>query len=139
MSKTNSDVFEAIDLFTAAYMFGIKGTEPGMRQMLFLVWSPDKEKRDCVVEAYKKVLFTTDSKDPRAHAVRAVQNLCGFIENLTAGQYSAMETLVNEWTKEAVINDQMIQVLFQMYTQRMEGISDNQARLALDMLTLCSV
>lgn len=60
LSKTNSDVFEAVDLFTTGYMFGIKGTENGMRQMLYLVWSSDKEKRDAVSDAYKKVLFTTD-------------------------------------------------------------------------------
>lgn len=60
LSKTNSDVYEAVDLFTTGYMFGIKGTENGMRQMLYLVWSSDKEKRDAVSDAYKKVLFTTD-------------------------------------------------------------------------------
>lgn len=60
MSKTNSDVFEAVDFFTTAYLFGIKGTECGMRRMLFLVWSGDKEKRDAVSNAYKRVLFTTD-------------------------------------------------------------------------------
>lgn len=59
-SKTNSDVFEAVDLFTTGYLFGIKGTEAGMRQMLLLVWSSDKEKRDAVSDAYKRVLFTTD-------------------------------------------------------------------------------
>lgn len=62
LSKTNSDVFEAVDLFTTGYMFGIKGTEHGMRQMLYLVWSSDKEKRDAVSDGYKKVLFTTDQK-----------------------------------------------------------------------------
>lgn len=60
LSKTNTDVFEAVDLFTTGYLFGIKGTEGGMRQMLYLVWSSDKEKRDAVSNAYKKVLFTTD-------------------------------------------------------------------------------
>lgn len=60
MSKSNSDVFEAIDFFTTAYLFGIKNTECGMRQMLFLVWSTDKEKRDPVRDAYKRVLLTTD-------------------------------------------------------------------------------
>jgi condensin complex subunit 1 len=138
MSKANTDVFETIDLFTTAYMFGIKGTECGMRQMLFLVWSPDKEKRDCVVDAYKKVLFTTDMTE-RAHAVKVVQNLCAFIENLTAGQFSAMEVLVNEWTKDGVITDSMIQVMFQIYTMRLENITHNQSRLALQMLTLCAV
>lgn len=57
LSKTNSDVFEAVDLFTAGYLFAIKGTESGMRQMLYLVWSSEKEKVEAVSRAYKVVLF----------------------------------------------------------------------------------
>lgn len=62
LSKINSDVFEAVDLFTTCYLFGIKGTEDGIHSMLNLVWSPDKEKRDSVSAAYKTVLFTTDQQ-----------------------------------------------------------------------------
>lgn len=60
MSKTESDVTEAIDFFTSAFQFGIKNTESGMRQILYLVWSVSKDKRGPVREAYKKVIFTTD-------------------------------------------------------------------------------
>lgn len=60
MSKTDSDVTEAIDFFTSAYQFGIKNTESGMRQLLYLVWSVSKDKRGPVREAYKIVLFSTN-------------------------------------------------------------------------------
>lgn len=60
LSKAESDVTEAIDFFTSAYQFGIKNTESGMRQLLFLVWSVSKEKRGPVREAYKTILFTTN-------------------------------------------------------------------------------
>lgn len=60
MSKVDSDVVEAIDFFTSAYRFGIRNTESGMRQLLYLVWSVSKEKRAPVREAYKCVLFSTD-------------------------------------------------------------------------------
>ena len=60
MSKVDSDVTESIDFFTSAFMFGIKNTESGMRQLLYLVWSLSKDKRAPVTEAYKKVIFTTD-------------------------------------------------------------------------------
>lgn len=62
LSKINSDVFEAIEFFTTAHLFGIKGTETGMRKMLFLVWSGDKEKRETVSRAYHRVLFGTDQE-----------------------------------------------------------------------------
>lgn len=60
MSKTDSDVSEAIDFFTSAYRFGIKNTESGMRQLLYLVWSVSKDKRGPVRDAYKCILFSTD-------------------------------------------------------------------------------
>lgn len=60
MSKTESDVNEAIDFFTSAFLFGIKNTECGMRQLLFLVWSVAKDKRGPVRDAYKRILFDND-------------------------------------------------------------------------------
>jgi condensin complex subunit 1 len=60
MSKNDSDVTEAIDFFTSAYQFGIKNTESGMRQLLYLVWSVSKDKRGPVRDAYKIVLFSTN-------------------------------------------------------------------------------
>lgn len=60
MSKVDSDVTETIDFFTSAFQFGIKNTEGGMRQLLYLVWSVGKEKRAPIREAYKLVLFATN-------------------------------------------------------------------------------
>lgn len=60
MSKTDSDVTESIDFFTSAFQFGIKNTEGGMRQLLYLVWSVSKDKRGPVRDAYKVVLFSTN-------------------------------------------------------------------------------
>ena len=60
MSKVDSDVTEAINFFTSAFQFGIKNTEGGMRQMLYLVWSISKDKRGPIRDAYKIVLFSTN-------------------------------------------------------------------------------
>lgn len=61
MSKTNADVVEAIKFFKTGYLFQIKGTECGMRSMLRLLWTSDKEKREAVTNAYHTVLFETDA------------------------------------------------------------------------------
>ncbi|XP_039955400.1 condensin complex subunit 1 [Bactrocera tryoni] len=137
LSKTNTDVFEAVDLFTTGYLFGIKGTEGGMRQMLYLVWSSDKEKRDAVSNAYKKVLFTTDQTG-RAHGIKVVQNLMRFLEELEYGHYTAMECLMREWVSTDDIDAAIIQVLFERFTQKLEGTSDNESRLALQLLIMAS-
>lgn len=137
MSKTNSDVFEAIDFFTTAFLFGIKGTECGMRQMLYLVWSPDKEKRDAVTKAYKRVFFITDQQG-RAHAVKVVQNLSKFFEDLTLGHYSALEVLMNDWVLIGDIDNLIIQVMWEVFTYKLENTTDNESRQALQLLVMAS-
>lgn len=137
MSKTNSDVFESIDFFTTAFLFGIKGTECGMRQMLYLVWSPDKEKRDAVTKAYKRVFFITDQQG-RAHAVKVVQNLSKFFEDLTLGHYSALEVLMNDWVLIGDIDNIIIQVMWEVFTYKLENTTDNESRQALQLLVMAS-
>lgn len=137
MSKTNSDVFEAIDFFITAYQFKIKGCENGMHKMIYLVWS-DKEKRTAVTTAFHKVLFTTDKTD-RAHAAQVVENLSRFIENLTVGHYSAFEELMKEWVENETIDNVAIQVMFERYTKKLPNTSENDSRLALQLLVLSSV
>ena len=109
MSRVNSDVHEAVDFFTSAYMFGICNMESGLRQMLFLVWSNDKEKRDVVTDAYKRVLLTSDQSG-RTHSVLVVRKLLAFLEGLTDGHYIAFEELIKEWVQSNDIDSQMIQV-----------------------------
>ncbi|XP_058058921.1 condensin complex subunit 1 [Anopheles bellator] len=137
MSKAQSDVHGAIDFFTSAYLFGIKGTEKGMQQMLFLVWSSDKEKRESVTSAYKRILFETNLQG-RAHTVTVVRNLSKFLTNLTCGHYAAMEVLVQEWVETGDLDAQMIQVLFEIYTMKLENVTENEARLALQLLIMVS-
>lgn len=60
MSRNNTDVLEAIEFFTAGYFFNIRGTENGMRRMLSLIWTGEKEKRNAVTNAYNRILFQTD-------------------------------------------------------------------------------
>lgn len=137
MSKTNTDVFEAVDLFTTGYMFDIHGTESGMQRMLQLVWSSDKEKRDAVSDAYKRVLFTTDQTG-RVHAIRVVQNLSKFLAEIEYGHYTAMESVMAEWIAGGDIDALVIQVLFERFTLKLEGTSAVESRLALQLLIMAS-
>ncbi|XP_017099590.2 condensin complex subunit 1 [Drosophila bipectinata] len=137
MSKTNSDVFEAVDLFTTGYMFGIHGTLSGMQQMLQLVWSSDKEKRDAVCAAYKRILFTTDQTG-RTHAILVVQNLSKFLSDIEYGHFKALESLMAEWVNGEDIDAAVIKVLFERFTLKLEGTTPNDARLALQLLIMAS-
>lgn len=138
LSKTNSDVFEAIDFFTTGYLFKIKNTEHGVRRMLNLLWTGDKEKRTAVTNAYNRILFQTDA-DGRTHAVRAVNNLCQFFEQINTGEYFALETLVREWLENSTIDATMIQVFFERLTMKMPDTTKNQARICLQYLIMISL
>lgn len=65
LSTTMTDVLEAIEFFKMGYLFGIKGTENGMRLMLRLLYistGQDKnEKGEAVIKAYHSILFGTDA------------------------------------------------------------------------------
>ncbi|KAM8712120.1 hypothetical protein ACLKA7_012616 [Drosophila subpalustris] len=137
MSKTNTDVFEAVDLFTTGYLFGIQGTQAGMQRMLNLVWSSDKEKRDAVSNAYRRVLFTTDLTG-RAHSIKVVQNLSKFLSEIEYGHYTALEQLMGEWVASENVDALIIQVLFERFTLKLEGTTKDESRLALQLLIMAS-
>lgn len=65
MSRTPSDVLEAIEFFKTGYLFNIKDTEKGMRLMLRLLYintgQEKNEKGEAVIKAYHSVLFGTDA------------------------------------------------------------------------------
>ncbi|XP_034479128.1 condensin complex subunit 1 [Drosophila innubila] len=137
MSKTNTDVFEAVDLFTTGYLFGIHGTQTGMQRMLYLVWSSDKEKRDAVSNAYRRVLFTTDLTG-RAHSIKVVQNLSKFLSEIEYGHYTALTVLMGEWVAGENVDALIIQVLFERFTLKLEGTTMDESRLALQLLIMAS-
>lgn len=74
----------------------------------------------------------------RAHAVKTVQNLMKFIEKLTFSQFVAFEELVKEFVQSEDIDKTMIQVMFETYTKKLENVTNNESRLALQLLVICS-
>lgn len=74
----------------------------------------------------------------RAHAFKVVFNLMRFIEKLTFSQFIAFEELVKEFVYSKDIDDVMIQVMFEIYTKKLADITNNDSRLALQLLVICS-
>lgn len=73
-----------------------------------------------------------------AHSVKVVFNLMRFIEGLTFSHYIAFEELVREYVLNDDIDNSMIQVMFEIYTKKIENVTSNEARLALQLLIICS-
>lgn len=61
-----------------------------------------------------------------------------FIENLTFSQFVAFEELVKEFVETGDIDQNLITVMFEIYTRKLEDFTDNDARLALQLLVICS-
>lgn len=137
MSTTNSDVCEAIDFFTTGYLFNIKGTEKGMRRMLSLIWTGDKDKRNAVTNAYNKILFQTNATG-RAHSIKVVDNLYNFFQIISAGEYGAFEFMMTEWIESNVIDANIVQVFFERFTLKLNDSSENLSRCCLQFLILAS-
>lgn len=70
--------------------------------------------------------------------MKAVFNLMRFIENLTFSQFVAFEELLKEFVQSDDIDNNMIQAMFEIYTRKLENISNNDSRLALQLLVICS-
>lgn len=61
-----------------------------------------------------------------------------FIENLTFSQFVAFEELVKEFVESEDIDNNMIQVMFEIYTKKLDNVTNNDSRLALQLLVICS-
>jgi condensin complex subunit 1 len=61
-----------------------------------------------------------------------------FIEGLTYSHYIAFEELLREYVQNDDIDNNMIQVMFEIYTKKLENVTDNDARLALQLLIIAS-
>lgn len=61
-----------------------------------------------------------------------------FIANLTFSQFVAFEEIVKEFVLSDDIDLQMIQVMFEIYSKKLENVTENDSRLALQLLVICS-
>lgn len=61
-----------------------------------------------------------------------------FIEGLTFSHYIAFEELIRDFVLSDDIDNSMIQVMFEIYTRKLENVTNNEARLALQLLIICS-
>lgn len=61
-----------------------------------------------------------------------------FIEGLTYSQFVAFEELVKEFVESEDIDNHMIQVMFEIYTKKLDKVTNNDSRLALQLLVICS-
>lgn len=65
-------------------------------------------------------------------------NILRFIENLNYSHFIAFEELIKEFVVSKEIDSTAIQVMFEIYTKKFDDTTDNDSRLALQLLVICS-
>jgi condensin complex subunit 1 len=103
-----------------------------------------KESENSILKKFLRVNFIIILKQffisflCRAQAFRTVMNILRFIENLNYSHFIAFEELIKEFVASEEIDSTAIQVMFEIYTKKLENVSDNDSRLALQLLVICS-
>lgn len=65
VSKTNSDVLEAVSFFVSAFEFGVTNSQEGVRKMMVLVWSKEEAVKEAVVAAYRQLYLNPEGANER--------------------------------------------------------------------------
>lgn len=138
-SSSVTDAQEAIDFFVTAYQFGVQGAIIGIRQMLVLIFSRDKNVRDAVLAAYKEVYLNSPKYADmtyRQRAVAIVRSLIVLVRGASLGERLSLEELLKKLFETGDLQKEHIQVLFEFYTKRSAGISDADSVAAAQLLAM---
>ncbi|XP_071442798.1 condensin complex subunit 1-like [Hetaerina americana] len=157
-STAASDVLEAIDFFTSAFLFGLTEAKIGVREMLPLVFSKDAAVKDAVVAAYAKLYLSPEGEttreqeegeenpepdevprtaarqNPRTRAVQIVRNLSGLVIGANICERDSIEELVREWVLSEDIDGHCIKVLWERFSGTLPGTTPNESRAAAVLL-----
>uniref|UniRef100_F6VSZ2 Condensin complex subunit 1 n=1 Tax=Ciona intestinalis TaxID=7719 RepID=F6VSZ2_CIOIN len=99
-SRTQSDVVEAINFFTAAWEFQLGCALEGITGMLEQIWNEDQKIRDAVVSAYRKLYFKTDSNiTSKVKTVNVADNMIKLVAGSSNAKLPAIECLIGEIQK----------------------------------------
>lgn len=74
----------------------------------------------------------------RAHHLKVVDNLYNFLQHISTGEYTAFELMIKHWVLIDEININIINVMFERFTQKLPDTSNNYARCCMELLILVS-
>lgn len=136
-SKNISDVQEAIQFFVVAFKFGVQNAIFGVRRMIVLIWSQEKQIRDNVLSAYKKIYLESaqnEETNARVRAVAVVKTLTELVQGATVGELISIEQLLKELMGSNDIESSYIQVLWERYSMKMPNTTPEESRAAIQLL-----
>lgn len=156
--STSSESLEAIDFFTTAHQFNIPHTQDGIEAMLALVFSPDANIKEAMMNSYKTIyLSIEDGNNSTTKSVTVMKNINFFVNNnnniilfnyfqimtrlinliktLNVVNRKAFKCLLNEWIKNKTLDDDCVMILWAWFTKTVI-ISEEDRVVATLLLSL---
>ncbi len=111
-SSTQTDVLEVISFFVTCFEAGLMDMVTGIRKMLALVSHSEKNIKDAVINAYKRLyLKPIGSSTP----VSIAKNLMKLVQDLSCYEREALEELIGEFTTSGELDSSVIQILWEFF------------------------
>ncbi|PSK56962.1 Condensin complex subunit 1 [Elsinoe australis] len=144
-SKNKSEVIEAMDLFVIADAYKIETARAGIRRMLRLIWTKGnsdegKGVQTHLIECYKGLFFDAPDHFAANDAANYVaRNMISLTFGATSAELTSLEQLLSTMMKSEMINDTVVQKLWQVYGVQKKEISKTQRRGAIIVLGMLSL
>ena len=111
-SKSILDTVEVIRVFKFLHPYGLPHTNTGIRKMLTLVFSKDKQIVDNVLETYKDLYFGDNIR-----VADKVKNLLNFMKDATLTDVTCIEELLAKLIEHDIFEKEVYNSLWITYLQ----------------------
>jgi condensin complex subunit 1 len=144
-SKNKSEVIEAMDFFKMIDVYKIPNARNGIRRMLRLIWTKGnsdegKGVQTHLIECYKELFFNAPPDyDANNSANYIAKNMISLTFGTTPAELTSLEQLLSTMIKQGLINELVIQKLWQVYGVQKREISKNHRRGAIIVLGMLAL
>ncbi|KAF2795451.1 hypothetical protein K505DRAFT_302034 [Melanomma pulvis-pyrius CBS 109.77] len=144
-SKNKSEVIEAMDFFTIIDAYKIENARTGIRRMLRLIWTKGnsdegKGVQTHLIECYKGLFFDAPPNfNANDTANYIAKNMISLTFGTTPAELTSLEQLLSTMKKQGVVNDLVVQKLWQIYGIQRRDISKTQRRGAIIVLGMLAL
>jgi len=144
-SKNKSEVIEAMDFFVVIDAYKIESARAGIRRMLRLIWTKGnsdegKGVQTHLIECYKDLFFDApDSFNANDAANYIARNMISLTFGATPAELTSLEQLLSTMMKGELVNELVVQKLWQVYGVQKREISKNQRRGAIIVLGMLAL
>lgn len=144
-SRNKSEVIEAMDFFVTLDAYRIETARIGIRRMLRLIWTKGnsdegKGVQTHLIESYKGLFFDApDSFSANDAANYVARNMISLTFGATPAELTSLEQLLSTMMKDNLINELVVQKLWQVYGVQRKEISKNQRKGAIIVLGMLAM